>query len=75
MTLTVGDTDIKVCIGNSCENYHASAANRANYFEMPFNGRTGAVVLTMNEKTTTGPAISHDLPLGHVNFNAVAIRL
>jgi glucan endo-1,3-alpha-glucosidase len=76
MTVTGGETDVKVCIASSCSNFKASGANRVNYFEMPFDGRTGAVSLTMNGKTTNGPSITNNMPsTGYINFNSVAIQL
>ncbi|CAM1502531.1 Fc.00g045150.m01.CDS01 [Cosmosporella sp. VM-42] len=76
-TITVNDVDIKVCIGSNCDTYRAKGSvNHVNFFEKPFNGATGAVTISMNGKTTTGPSITNNLPsTGYVNWNSVAIQV
>ena len=46
-----------------------------SYYEVSFSGKSGAVKVTLNGKSVTGPAISNSCPLGKVNFNPVAIQL
>lgn len=76
MTITVDNVDIQACIGSSCQTFRTDGSKRANYFELPFNGRTGAVKLTMNGRSATGVGITNTLPAtGYVNFNSAAIRL
>ncbi|KAH6981705.1 glycoside hydrolase family 71 protein [Ilyonectria sp. MPI-CAGE-AT-0026] len=77
ITITVDETEFQISIGDASQTFLANGtANRVNYFEMPFNGALGDVSLTMNGKTSTGPAISNTLPsTGYVNFNAAAIQL
>ncbi|KAI1076869.1 glycoside hydrolase family 71 protein [Whalleya microplaca] len=68
---------ITVSIGGSSQTVSATDSfGKASFYQVPFNGNTGAVTITMNGKSTTGPQISNACPSsGHVNFNAVAIQL
>lgn len=76
MAITVDDTEILVSIGGSRESFRTNSSNPVNYFELPFNGRSGPVTLSMNGKTVAGSEITNSVPAtGYVNFNSVAIRL
>ncbi|KAH7157340.1 glycoside hydrolase [Dactylonectria estremocensis] len=77
ITITVDETEFQLSIGDTTQTFFANGTeSRVNYFEMPFDGALGAVSLTMNGVTTTGPSIVDTLPAtGYVNFNAAAIRL
>ncbi|KAH7175340.1 glycoside hydrolase [Dactylonectria macrodidyma] len=77
ITITVDETEFQLSIGDTTQTFFANGTeNRVNYFEMPFDGALGAVSLTMNGVTTTGPSIVDTLPAtGYVNFNAAAISL
>ncbi|KAI0164129.1 glycoside hydrolase family 71 protein [Xylariaceae sp. FL1272] len=51
-------------------------AGKASFYQTSFSGQTGAVKITYNGKTTTGPEITNTCPsTGHVNFNSVAIQV
>ncbi|KAI6082756.1 glycoside hydrolase family 71 protein [Hypoxylon rubiginosum] len=68
---------ITVSIGGSSQTVSASKTiGKASFYQVPFNGATGAVTVTLNGKSTTGPEITSACPsTGHVNFNSVAIQL
>lgn len=69
--------DITVSIGGSSHTVSPSDSfGKAYFYEVPFGGETGDVTVTVNGRTTTGPAILDACPAsGHVNFNAVAIEI
>ncbi|KAI0173106.1 glycoside hydrolase family 71 protein [Hypoxylon sp. FL1284] len=69
--------DITVSIGSSSQTVSSSSSvGKAHFYQVPFDGSTGAVTVTMDGKTATGSDISSACPsTGHVNFNAVAIQL
>ncbi|KAI1388140.1 glycoside hydrolase family 71 protein [Hypoxylon trugodes] len=69
--------DITVAIGGASQPVSAtSSVGKASFYQVDFTGKTGAVTVTVNGKSTTGPEISNACPSsGHVNFNAVAIQL
>ena len=77
MTVTVDETDIQISIGGTSKTCKTGSGDTpAALCQMPFNGLTGDVTITMNGNSVTGPAISNTLPAsGVVNFNAVAISL
>lgn len=62
---------VSVRIGGVGQDFSVAAGMKL--IEMPFSGRTGNVVVTVNGKTATGPApITNNCPSsGRVNFNAV----
>ncbi|KAI0021730.1 glycoside hydrolase family 71 protein [Xylariomycetidae sp. FL0641] len=54
----------------------ADSFGHAYFYRVPFNGNAGDVTITMNGKSTTGPAIINTCPAsGHVNFNAASIQV
>lgn len=64
-------TTVSISIGGAGQDFSVAAGMK--FVELPFNGRTGDVVVTVNGKTATGPApITNNCPSsGRVNFNAV----
>ncbi|KAL0633373.1 hypothetical protein Q9L58_007747 [Maublancomyces gigas] len=64
-------TTVSIRIGGVGQDFSVAAGMKL--VEMPFSGRTGNVVVTVNGKTVTGPApITNVCPSsGRVNFNAV----
>ncbi|KAI1320576.1 glycoside hydrolase family 71 protein [Xylariaceae sp. FL0255] len=53
-----------------------STLGNAYFFQTSFSGQTGAVTLTFNGQSTTGPEIQDACPSsGNVNFNAVTIQV
>ncbi|KAI2617983.1 glycoside hydrolase family 71 protein [Hypomontagnella submonticulosa] len=68
---------ITVSIGGSSQTVSASSSvGKAYFYQVPFNGRTGAVTVTVDGKSSTGPQIQNACPpTGHVNFNSVAIQI
>ncbi|KAI0969639.1 glycoside hydrolase family 71 protein [Xylaria arbuscula] len=78
IALTNAATDITVQIGSGASQpvSASSTVGKASFYEVPINGATGAVTVTLNGKSTTGPEISNSCPsVGYVNFNAVAIQV
>ncbi|KAI1429658.1 glycoside hydrolase family 71 protein [Xylaria sp. FL1777] len=79
IALTNASTDINVKIGSGDAGQSVSATStvgKASFYEVPTNGRTGAVTITLNGKSTTGPEITDNCPSsGYVNFNAVTIQV
>ncbi|KAI0811836.1 glycoside hydrolase family 71 protein [Xylaria sp. FL0064] len=79
IALTNAPTDITVQIGSGDSGQSVSATStvgKASFYEVPTNGRTGAVTVTLNGKSTTGPEITNSCPsAGRVNFNAVSIQV
>ncbi|KAI2607778.1 glycoside hydrolase family 71 protein [Hypoxylon fragiforme] len=77
IALSNGPKSIQVSIGGSRQTVNPSNSfGKAFFYQVPFNGKTGAVTITMNGKSTKGPEISNSCPSsGHVNFNSVAIQL
>ncbi|GAW17645.1 hypothetical protein ANO14919_071050 [Xylariales sp. No.14919] len=79
IALTNAPTDINVKIGSGDGGQSVSATStvgKASFYQVPVNGRTGAVTVTLNGKSTTGPEITNNCPSsGHVNFNAVTIQV
>ncbi|KAF2967421.1 hypothetical protein GQX73_g6147 [Xylaria multiplex] len=79
IALTNTPTNINVKIGNGDNGQSVSATStvgKASFYEVPINGRTGAVTITLNGKSTTGPEITNSCPsAGRVNFNAVSIQV
>ncbi|KAI1405037.1 glycoside hydrolase family 71 protein [Hypoxylon fuscum] len=77
IALSNSPKDITISIGGSSQTVSASdSVGKAYFYQIPFSGKTGAVTITMDGKSTTGPEISNGCPSsGHVNFNAVAIQL
>ncbi|KAI2627645.1 glycoside hydrolase family 71 protein [Hypoxylon sp. NC1633] len=69
--------DITVSIGGASQSVSASnSVGKASFYQVDFSGKSGAVTITMNGKSATGPDISTGCPsTGHVNFNSVAIQL
>ncbi|KAI1497932.1 glycoside hydrolase family 71 protein [Biscogniauxia marginata] len=77
IALTNSPTAITVGIGGSSQTVSPSdTIGKASFYQVPFDGKTGAVTITLNDRSTTGPEITNTCPTsGHVNFNAVAIQL
>ncbi|KAI0121390.1 glycoside hydrolase family 71 protein [Xylariales sp. AK1849] len=54
----------------------SSSVGKASFYQVSFSGRNGAVTLTVNGKSTTGPETHNACAsAGQVNFNAVAIQV
>ncbi|KAI1757972.1 glycoside hydrolase family 71 protein [Xylaria castorea] len=72
-------TNINIKIGSGDAGQSVGAARsvgKAYFYQVPINGRTGAVTVTFNGKSTTGPTISNSCPsTGHVNFNSVTFQV
>ncbi|KAI1373097.1 glycoside hydrolase family 71 protein [Hypoxylon crocopeplum] len=77
IALSDSPKDITVSIGGASQTVSASSSvGKASFYQVDFNGKTGAVTVTMDGKSTTGPEITASCPsTGHVNFNSVAIQL
>ncbi|KAI1827076.1 glycoside hydrolase family 71 protein [Xylaria intraflava] len=79
IALTNAPTSITVKIGDGDAGQSVSATDtvgKASFYKVPTNGRTGAVTITLNGKSTTGPEITNSCPAsGYVNFNAVSIQV
>ncbi|KAH8164994.1 hypothetical protein CIB48_g3269 [Xylaria polymorpha] len=72
-------TNINIKIGSADGGQSVSATStvgKASFYQVPINGRTGAVTVTVNGKSTTGPEITNNCPSsGHVNFNSVSFQV
>ncbi|KAI3321399.1 glycoside hydrolase family 71 protein [Xylariaceae sp. AK1471] len=79
IALTNSATSINVKIGQGDAGQSVPATStvgKASFYQVPINGRTGAVTITLNGKSTTGPEITNSCPAaGRVNFNAVSIQV
>ncbi|KAI1758810.1 glycoside hydrolase family 71 protein [Hypoxylon sp. FL1150] len=77
IALSDSSQDITVSIGGSSQTVSASSTvGKASFYQVPFNGATGAVTVTLDGKSTTGPEITSTCPFtGYVNFNSVAIQV
>ncbi|KAI2636830.1 glycoside hydrolase family 71 protein [Xylaria nigripes] len=79
IALTYAPTDIHVQIGAWDAGQSVSpieTLGKASFYQVPVNGRSGAVTITLNGKSTTGPQIINSCPAsGVVNFNAVSIQV
>ncbi|RYC58264.1 hypothetical protein CHU98_g7938 [Xylaria longipes] len=80
IALTNAPTDINIKIGSSDGGQSVSATStvgKASFYQVPINGRTGAVTVTVNGKSTTGPVeITNSCPSsGHVNFNSASFQV
>lgn len=65
IALTNAPTNINVKIGAGDGGQSVSATStvgKASFYEVPVNGRTGAVTITLNGKSTTGPEITNSCP-------------
>lgn len=71
IALTNAPTNVNVQIGSGDSGQSVSATStvgKASFYEVPVNGRTGAVTVTLNGKSTTGPEITNNCPSsGHVS--------
>jgi glucan endo-1,3-alpha-glucosidase len=71
IALTNAPTNINVQIGSGDSGQSVSATStvgKASFYEVPINGRTGGVTITLNGKSTTGPEITNSCPSsGHVS--------
>lgn len=71
IALTNAATNINVKIGSNDAGSSVSATGtvgKASFYEVPVNGRTGAVTITLNGKSTVGPEITSNCPSsGHVS--------
>ncbi|KAI1333626.1 glycoside hydrolase family 71 protein [Xylariaceae sp. FL0016] len=77
IALSNSGASITVAIGGESQPVNVSnTIGKASFYEIPFTGKTGAVTITMNGKSTTGPKFTNSCPSsGHVNFNAVSIQV
>ncbi|KAI1431041.1 glycoside hydrolase family 71 protein [Xylaria sp. CBS 124048] len=78
IALTEVPTDITVQIGSAAAQTVSpiNAFGKASFYEVPFSGATGAVTVTINGASVTGPEITAACPAsGHENFNAVSIQV
>ncbi|KAI0483774.1 glycoside hydrolase family 71 protein [Xylaria cf. heliscus] len=79
IALTNAPTNINVKIGSGDGGQSVSATStfgKASFYQVPINGKTGAVTVTVNGKSTTGPSIANSCPSsGHVNFNSVSFQV
>ncbi|KAI1128332.1 glycoside hydrolase family 71 protein [Nemania abortiva] len=78
IALTNAPTNINVQIGSGASQSVSvtNTVGKASFYEVPINGATGSVTITLNGKSTTGPEITNSCPSsGHVNFNAVSIQV
>ncbi|KAI5860904.1 glycoside hydrolase family 71 protein [Durotheca rogersii] len=77
IALSNSPQNITVTIGGSTQTVSPSdTVGKASFYQVPFDGQSGAVTVTIGCKTTTGPEITNACPAsGHVNFNSVAIQL
>jgi glucan endo-1,3-alpha-glucosidase len=65
IALTNSPTNINVQIGQGDAGQSVAATStvgKASFYKVPINGRTGAVTITLNGKSTTGPEISNSCP-------------
>ncbi len=69
MAATNGPAAVTVQIGGAGETFHISGGHGpVHYFELPFDGRTGAVSLSMSGRIVQGPEITSATPAsGHVS--------
>ncbi|KAK4133767.1 glycoside hydrolase family 71 protein [Trichocladium antarcticum] len=79
MAVTRGPASITATIGESREmtfRTHWHSWSPLSYFEMPFDSQTtGPVQITLNGKTTIGPAIGNESDHESASLNAVAIHV
>ncbi|KAL7622674.1 hypothetical protein AAE478_008188 [Parahypoxylon ruwenzoriense] len=77
IALSNSPKDITVAIGGASQTVSPlDTVGKASFYQVPFNGQIGAVTVTIDGKSTTGPEITNACPAsGHVNFNSVAIQL
>lgn len=79
IALTNAATNINVKIGSGDSGQSVSATStvgKASFYEVPTNGRTGAVTITLNGKSTTGPEITNNCPSsGHVSHRDQVSRM
>lgn len=68
---------VTVDIGGSSETAElVRSFGSAHFYQAQFGGKTGAVSINVNGKSTTGPEISGScLASGNVNFNSVTIQI
>lgn len=69
IALSNSPQDITVAIGGSTQTVSASSSvGKASFYQVDFTGKSGAVTITVNGKSATGPAISTGCPSsGHVS--------
>lgn len=77
-TLTTSPATLSVQIGNTPATILSVTEAGANHFAVPFDGRTGPVVVTLTRANGTvavakGSTISTDCAEGKVNFNAIVV--
>jgi hypothetical protein len=76
IALSDSPCDITVSIGGSSKSVSATdSIGKAYYYQVPFDGLTGAVTITFKGNSTTGPDITSSPASGSVNFNAVTIQV
>ncbi|KAL2129258.1 hypothetical protein VTI74DRAFT_8012 [Chaetomium olivicolor] len=77
MAITREAAVISLAIGDSCKmTFETSCPSPVSYFEVPFGRHTtGPVVLSLNDRTTTGPEIRSDCEDEMASLNAVAIQV
>ncbi|KAI1775906.1 glycoside hydrolase family 71 protein [Hypoxylon cercidicola] len=70
IALSNSPKDITVSIGGSSQTVSPSSSfGKASFYQVPFGGLSGTVTVTMDGKSTTGPAITTGCPsTGHVSL-------
>lgn len=83
VAITAEPTTVTLRIGDSFpqelrthHHSHNKYGGHASFFEVPLDGRTGEVILSLNDKTTSGPPIRDECPpFGHIVYNCTAISV
>lgn len=77
LAITREPTTITVGMGDSCEEFQTHHKHGyVHFFEVPIQGRTGPVTLSMHGKVSTGPEIRNDCSSrGYTIFNCAAIEV
>lgn len=67
IALSSAAADITVSVGDASETVSPiDSVGAAYYYEVSFEGKTGAVTVTLGDKSTTGPDISNNCPASGV---------
>lgn len=63
IALTNGAADVKVTVGDAEVTAEAKGSfGKASFYEASFEGKTGAVTVTVNGESTTGAEITNNCP-------------
>lgn len=77
LAITGESTIVTVSIGDSSQElltHHKHG--HVHFFEVPIQGNTGPVTITMHGKSSTGPEIRNECSAcGHTVFNCAAIQV